>query len=71
MTAAEILDLADRIGVSPGEVQQAISLMKTGRTDLITAVVKKRMTVGAALQATKLGLHQPRAAVTAHTIVEK
>ena len=41
------------LGVAPKEVTAAVALMRSGRTDLITEVMNKRLTVRAALAAVR------------------
>jgi hypothetical protein len=51
MTNPQITAMADRIGADPREVERAIKLARTGRTDLVGAVIDGRMTIEAALRA--------------------
>jgi hypothetical protein len=54
MTDREWLnELAGDLGVTPKEVATAIVLLRTGRSDLLTAVVAKRMTICEALTAAR------------------
>jgi hypothetical protein len=48
--------LAASLGVDPREVDLAIRLMRTGRTDLITKVTTGRLTIRQALQNAQQGL---------------
>jgi hypothetical protein len=52
--------LAASLGVDPREVDLAIRLMRTGRTDLITKVTTGRLTIRQALQsAARISARQP------------
>jgi hypothetical protein len=53
MTEQQIYDLADRLGADQHDVELAISLMRTGRADLLAAVTNKTMTIRAALKAAR------------------
>jgi hypothetical protein len=45
-----VLAVARDFGVAPTEVESAIALIRTGRAELVTAVINKRLTVPQALQ---------------------
>jgi predicted outer membrane protein len=63
-----VRDLASTINADPKEVGVAVALARTGRTDLITAVMAGRIDVRAALQAARrstkpsVARSEPRAA---------
>jgi hypothetical protein len=55
MTPEQLIELADDLNVAPREAAIAIALIRTGRTDLVAAVLNGRMTVGTALAAARKG----------------
>jgi hypothetical protein len=55
MTPEQITDLAVAHRVPPREVELAIALIRSGRADLLSAVMDGRMTVRAALAAAREG----------------
>jgi hypothetical protein len=62
--AGLIADLAADLGVGPKEVATAVALIRSGRSDLITAVMAGRMTVRAA--ADRAGTDRVRLDKTGH-----
>lgn len=57
MTAQRTAELAAHLDVAPKEVAAAVTLLRSGRADLIAAVVdrRRRMTVRAAPTAARAG----------------
>jgi hypothetical protein len=46
----KLLALAADLRINPGEVENAIALMRTGRSDLLNAVLSRRITISEALK---------------------
>lgn len=55
MTDPQIDALAGSLHVDPKEVRTAIALMRSGRTELINAVITKKMTIAAAIRVLRTG----------------
>ena len=51
MTPQQLTKLADDLNVAPWEAAAAVALMRTGRADLLAAVMDRRLSVRAALAA--------------------
>jgi hypothetical protein len=56
----QILGIASRLGADPREVELAIQLMRSGRTELIVAVTAQRLSIRAALRAARSTNLSPR-----------
>jgi hypothetical protein len=50
---ADLVILAEKTGLTPDQVKAGIALARTGRVDLLDAVITGRMTVQAALAAAR------------------
>jgi hypothetical protein len=46
----QVLEIASRLGADPREIELAIQLMRSGRSDLIVAVSAQRLSIRAALK---------------------
>jgi hypothetical protein len=49
----QVLEIATRLGADPREVELAIQLMRSGRSDLIVQVTAQRLSIRAALKAAR------------------
>jgi hypothetical protein len=49
VTRERATELANDLGVAPSEIERAVALLRSGRADLVEAVMAKKMTVRAAL----------------------
>jgi hypothetical protein len=45
-----VLDVATTAGVTPAEVERAIALIRTGRAELVAAVIAKKISIDQALR---------------------
>jgi hypothetical protein len=55
----QILGIASRLGADPREIELAVALMRTRRSDLIVAVTAQRLSIRAALRAAKISPRIP------------
>jgi hypothetical protein len=56
----QVLEIASRLGADPREVELAIQLMRSGRSDLIVQVTAQRLSIRAALKAANPPPNPPR-----------
>ena len=49
MTREQLVELADDLGIEPKRIAAVVALMRTGRADLVAAVMEKRLSLRAAL----------------------
>ena len=59
MTSAQILDLANRLNIDAREIELAIRLARSARTDLLTKVIDGKMTLASAIYVLRTGKPQP------------